>query len=209
MKNAIIVGAAAALSAAASADVLYSNFGDGDTYLLDRGWTLSYGGPLGGQVNEQAVAFTVTGGDYYFDTAEFAVILNWGPDIVYMGLHADDNGNVGAELETTTASGVTDPFVWSPPMVATFSGTTVLEEGMTYWLTMRTEETDALSSWAFNAIDDFGLRAWQVDGGGWNPTLGEPGTDSQRGVFRINGTAVPAPGVLTLLAPLALVRRRR
>ena len=210
MKHAwMIVIAVSGPPSVASADVLYSNFGDGDTYLLDRGWTLSYGGPLGGEVNEQAVAFTVTGGDYYFNTAEFAVLLNWGPDIVYMGLHADENGNVGAEIETTTASGVTDPFVWAPPMVATFSGSTVLEDGMTYWLTMRTAEEDALSSWAFNAIDDFGLRAWQTNGGGWNPTFGQPGTDSQRGVFRINGTAVPAPGTILLVAGLGFAGRRR
>jgi hypothetical protein len=209
MHKPLFLGAVALTAAAAHADVLYSNFGPGDTYSLDRGWTLSYGGPLGGDVYEQAVAFTVSGGDYYFDNAEVAVLLNWGPDIVYMDLHADDNGNVGDILESTTATGVTDPFVWAPPMVATFSGSTVLHDGQTYWLSMRTEQTDALASWAFNVIDDFGLYAWQLNGGGWNPEMGIPGTDSQRAVFRINATAIPAPATLTLLAPLALARRRR
>lgn len=211
-KNQFAIGCAVAFGAmGASGDVLYDNFGDGDTYLLDRGWTISYGGPLGGDVYEQAVAFTVTGGDYYFDSADLAVLNNFGPDLVYLALHADAGGNVGAVLESTSASGVTEPFVYAVPMNASFSGTTVLEDGQTYWLSLRTEETDALASWAFNAVDDFGLRAQQLNGGGWTPHYGDPGTDSQRGVFRINGTAVPAPGTsaLALFACTALCRRRR
>src|SRR5690606_2729385 len=42
----------------ASADVLFDNFGPGDTYSLDRGQTLAYGGPLGGDVYQAAVPIT-------------------------------------------------------------------------------------------------------------------------------------------------------
>ena len=77
----------------------------------------------------------------------------------------------------------------------------------------RTEEEDAWLSWAFNIVDDFGLRAWQLNNGPWNPAMGIPGTDSERGVFRINGTLVPAPGMLAMLAVAGLAapgsRRRR
>ena len=195
----------------AAAEVLYSNFGPDDTYSLNMGMTLSYGGPLAGEVNEAAVAFTVTGGDYYLDTAEFAVLHNWGPDIVYLDIRSDLDGSPGSILESTTASGVTDPFVWSPPMVAAFSGSLILQDGQTYWLAMRTEETDALMSWAHNVTDDFGLRAWQINGGGWNTAYGTPGTDSQRGVFRVNGTLVPGPGsaVIGVVGLLGAGRRRR
>ncbi len=211
-RNMIAVGCVlAAAGMGASGEVLYDNFGAGDTYSLDRGWTISYGGPLAGAVWEQAVAFTVTGGDYYFDSADLAVLNNYGPDLVYLDLHADAGGNVGAVLESTSASGVTDPFVYAEPMHAAFSGTTLLEDGQTYWLSLRTDQTDALASWAFNVIDEFGLRAYQLDGGGWMPEYGVPGTDSQRGVFRINATAVPAPGVpgVALLACAGFCRRRR
>jgi MYXO-CTERM domain-containing protein len=201
----------AASGAAASADVLYSNFGPGDAYDTTYGWTLSFGGPLGGDAFEDAAAFTVTGGDYYFDSAEVAVNHFWGPDLVHFNLHADDGGMPGLVLDSASASGVVTPGTIRPPMLASFGGDVVLEEGQTYWLALRTEETDAHLSWAFNVVDDFGLRAWQVNNGPWHPTLGIPGTDSERGVFRINGTGVPAPGAL---APLALVgaariRRRR
>lgn len=212
MKTRIIVGgmlAAIAVAATAEADVLYSNFGPDDTYALNIGAALSYGGPLGGQVNEAAVPFTVTGGDYYFDSAEVAILHSWGPDLVYADLRNDDNGAPGAVLETTSGSGVTNPFTWAPPMELAFSGGLLLEEGQQYWLALRTEETDALLSWAHNVVDDFGLRAWRMDGGPWNTAFGTPGTDSQRSVFRINATPVPGPGALALLGVAGLLCRRR
>ncbi len=196
----------------ASADVLYSNFAANDVYDTTFGWTLSYGGPLGGDAYEDAVAFTVTGGDYFFDSAEVAVNHFWGPDLVHFNLHADGGGVPGAVLDSTSASGVVSAGTLGPPMLADFGSDVVVEEGRTYWLALRTEETDAHLSWAFNVVDDFGLRAWQLNNGPWNPTKGTHGTDSERGVFRINGTFVPAPGPLALLglaAGAAGIRRRR
>ena len=193
----------------ASGDVIYSNFGAGDTYDLEYGWTLAYGGPLGGDSYEDAVAFTVTGGDFYFDSADVAVNHFWGPDLVHFNLHADDNGSPGSILDSSSASGVIASGTQSSPMTANFGGDLILQNGQTYWLALRTDEQDAWLSWAFNIVDDFGLRAWQVNNGPWNPTLGSPGTDSERGVFRINGTAVPAPGMAALLAIAGAVRIRR
>lgn len=202
----IAIAALAGLAPLASADVLYSNFGPGDTYALDRGATLAYGGPLGGEQHEAAVAFTVTGGDFYFDSAEVAVLHSWGPDLVHVHLMDDEAGAPGAVLESTTASGVTDPFVWAPPMVATFSGSLVLREGVQYWLALATEETDALLAWAENVEDDLGLRASRVNKGNWQTYQGDI---PPRPVFRINVTPVPTPGVLTLLALAACGPRRR
>ena len=203
--------AALSVEAAASADVLYSNFAPGDTYDTEYGWTLSYGGPLGGDAFEDAVSFTVTGGDYYFNSADVAVNHFWGPDLVYFDLHADAGGVPGAVLDFTSASGVHPPGTNGAPMTAHFGSDTILQNGQTYWLALRTETEDAWLSWAFNIVDDFGLRAWQVNNGPWNPAFGTPGTDSERGVFRINGTPVPAPGVLALLtiASAAFGGRRR
>jgi hypothetical protein len=180
----------AGLGGAAPADVLYSNFAEGDAYDTTYGWTLSYGGPLGGDAYEDAVPFTVTGGDYAFDSAEVAVNLFYGPDLVYANLHADAGGVPGEILDSTSASGAVTPGTLGPPMVVDFGGDVILEDGRTYWLALRTEETDALMSWAFNIVDDFGLRAWQLNNGPWNAAMGIPGTDSERDVFRINGTPV-------------------
>lgn len=198
-------------AAMARADVLYNNFGVNNAYDTTFGWTLSYGGPLGGDAYEDAVAFTVSGGDYRFDSAQVAVSRFWGPDVVHFNLHADDSGAPGTVLDSTSASGVVKPGTLGPPILADFGGDVILEDGQTYWLALRTEETDAHLSWAFNVVDDFGLRAWQLNNGPWHPTLGIPGTDSERGVFRIHGTPVPAPAALVLLAltSAAGFRRRR
>jgi hypothetical protein len=193
----------------ASADVLYSNFGPNNSYDTTFGWTLSYGGPLGGDAFEDAVPFTVVGGDYSFDSAEVAVSHFWGPDLVHFNLHADAGGVPGAVLDSTSASGVVAPGTLGPPMLAGFGGEVILEQGQTYWLALRTEETDAHLSWAFNVVNDFGPRAWQLNNGQWNPTMGIPGTDSERGVFRINGTPVPAPPALAVLALTVAARLRR
>lgn len=213
MKGMILVAGATvmACAAAAHAEVLYSNFGDNDTYDVEYAWTLTYGGPLAGDAYQDAVAFTVTGGDYYFNSADLAITHYYGPDLAYVSLHADDNGAPGTVLETTTARGTNEwnEFIQSSPTTATFSGTIVLEEGKQYWLSVRTETTDAWLGWAYNITDDFGLRAWKLNDGDWNPVYGIPGTDSERGVFRINGTLVPAPAALALLGIAGVTRRRR
>jgi uncharacterized protein (TIGR03382 family) len=194
---------------ASSADVLYSNFGPNNAYDTTYGWTLSYGGPLGGDAYEDAVPFTVTGGNYFFDSAEVAVNHFWGPDLVHFNLHADGGGVPGAILDSTSAAGVVTPGTLGPPMLANFGGDFILQSGQTYWVALRTVETDAHLSWAFNVVDDFGLRAWQLNNGPWNPAVGTPGTNSQRGVFRINATPVPAPGTLALIALVGAARLRR
>ncbi len=212
MKALIVVGGVLAAAAApAGADVLFSNFGPGDTYSLDRGQTLAYGGPLGGDVYEAAAPIMVTGGDYYLDRAEIAILHNWGPDLVFADIRADEGGAPGAVLETTSGMGVTPPFVWAPPMQLDFSGDLVLKEGVQYWLALRTDKTDALSSWALNVVDDFGLRAWRINDNPWDVGFGTPGTDSQRQVYRVHGTPVPGPATawLALIGLAATARRRR
>jgi hypothetical protein len=201
--------ALALLFTGAHADVLYSNFEQADLYALDIGETLSYGAPLGGDVYEHAVPFTVTGGDHYLDVAEVAILHSFGPDLVYADLRADAGGIPGDILESTSASGVTDPFIWAPPMALSFSGDLILQDGATYWLALKTAETDALLAWAHNVVDDFDLRAWRLNAGPWMPAHGDPGTDTERAVFRINATPVPAPGALVLVLAMAVGTRRR
>ncbi len=213
MHRTALAGSLLALAAtvAHAQTVLFDNYGPGDTYRTDMGMTLGEGGPVGGPKHEAAVPFTVTGGDFYFNTAEFSVILNWGEDIVFVDLRADDNGAPGQILQSTTASGVADPFELAPPMIADFGGSTILEDGATYWIAMSAQGPDALLSWA-HALEDWGHRAWRLDGGDWQTGFGTPGLDDQRGVLRITGTLVPTPGAAAVFAMAALAgaaRRRR
>ncbi len=198
-------------AAAADADVIYSNFGPGDTYLLNIGETLSYGGPLGGDAYEHAVPFTVMGGDYFLDSAEVAIAHYFGPDLVFADLRSDAGGSPGEVLETTRGAGTSPPDMLAPPLLLAFGGDLMLEEGATYWLAIRTDRTDALLGWAHNNVKDFGLRAWRVNEGPWNPVFGDPQTDTDRAVFRITATPVPGPGALGLAGVwmVGVVRRRR
>ncbi len=211
LSTAVALAFTAFTSAVTANEVLFDNFGPGDTYSLDSGALLGYGGPTFGETHEAATSFIVSGGDFYLNTAEFAILHNWGPDLVYADILADDGDTPGSILDSTSASGVTSPFVWAEPMTATFSGTIVLEEGKKYWLALRSEQEDASLGWA-SSLSDWGERAWRVDGGPWNTyTSSGPPLDDQRSAFRITGTIVPAPGALALLglAGLSATRRRR
>src|SRR5688572_11885581 len=123
------IAAVGAPGTTASADVLYSNFGLNDVYDVEYGWTLSYGGPLGGDAFEDAVAFTVTGGDYFFNSAEVAINHFWGPDLVHFNLHADGGGTPGTILDSSSGSGVVTPGTLAPPMMANFGGDIILQNG--------------------------------------------------------------------------------
>lgn len=212
--SACAFSAAAALavtSAATASEVLFDNFGPDDTYSLEMGASVGYGNPTFGETHEAATSFVVSGGDFYLDSAEFALLHNWGPDLVYANIHADDGDSPGSIIDSTSASGVTDPFVWAPPMMASFGGDVLLEDGKKYWLALKSEEVDASLAWA-SSLNDWGERAWRIDGEPWNTyTSSGPPLDDQRSAFRISGTAVPAPGALALLgiAGMTATRRRR
>lgn len=210
----MLLAAAAMLatSTAARADVLFSNFGPGDSYLGNAGWSLANGGPFGAHL-EDAVIFTVGangGSDYFFNSAEFGIGLLFGPNVLHVTLHSDSGGVPGAILEQVTViDGMgplsTEPGDFNPPVVANFSGNTILQSGMSYWLSVSTDtSTDSWAAWNENIMGDLGLRAFRENGGPWNPSTGNP-----RGVFRVNATPVPAPGALALLALAGAVARRR
>lgn len=204
--------AIAGCGSASTADILFDNFGPDNAYDTTYGWTLAYGGPLGGDIYEDAVPFTVAGGNSLFDFAEVAVNRFYGPDLVYFDLRADAGGVPGDVLASTVSSGTVEPGTLGSPMVVDFGGDVVLEDGKTYWLAARSEETDALLSWAFNVVDDFGVRAWRLNKGPWNAAKGIPGTDSERDVLRVHASPLSAcypdfttDGILDLFDFLAYV----
>lgn len=198
-------------SGAARADVLFNNFGPGDSYLGNTGWTVINGGPVGAHI-EEASSFTVSGGDFFFTTAEFGAGHLFGPNVLIVTLHDDAAGVPGDPIESVTLVDQllrfpNKPQTNYPPVVAPFSGGTVLRDGSTYWLSMSTvTDTDAWAAWNYNITGDLGLRAFREDSGPWSPHTGDP-----RGVFRVNGAPVPSPATLALPVALALraARRRR
>ena len=204
------------LASPARAAVLFNNFEPPNNgYVGNVGWTVSNGIDL--QVHlEQAAVFTVPGGSHFFDSVELALGHLFGPNVVHVTLHPDVGGAPGAPIRTVTVLDQINPMPTEPknnfpPVVANFGGTTVLEGGASYWISLSsdTSVSDSWLAWNYNRTGDLGTRAHRTDGGPWQVFSGS----DPRGAFRINGTPVPEPAAAIALAPAALtllrLRRRR
>ncbi len=207
MKRSILFGtavaAAMALTSVSTADVIFNNFGAGDSYQTNIGWTLSDGAPIGTD-NDQGDAFTVTGGNFFLDQIDVAIGLVVGTNRIFLDLYDDAGGQPGSVLESAIIDGQMGQFGQNNlPIVALFSGNTLLADGVQYWVIASTD-TDTWAAWNLNSTGDTRPHAFRADMGPW--TISE----NTRGAFRVIGS-LPAPGVLALfgLAGLGARRRRR
>lgn len=211
MLRAVLVVAGAAGST--HADVVFSNFGPGNTYLGNTGWTVVNISALGGHI-EESVSFTVPIGEALrLDMVEIAIGHLFGPNLLDARLHADSGGTgPGAVLEMITVVDQmlpmpTEPNVNNPLVVLGFSGASVLQPGGQYWISVSTATTEkSWAAWNENITGDQGLRAYRVDGSAWNLHAGNP-----RGAFRVHASPVPGPaGVMALgVAGSVAARERR
>ena len=207
MKRSILFGtavaAAMALTSVSTADVIFNNFGEGDTYQTGTGWTLSDGAPLGNDT-DQGDAFTVVGGSYFLDQIDVAIGLVTGINRIFLDLYDDAGGQPGSVLDSAVIDGQMGQFGGAnAPIVALFSGGTLLVEGVQYWVIASTD-VDTWAAWNLNSTNDIGPHAIRQNMGAWGIS------DNTRGAFRVIGT-LPAPGALALfgLAGLGARRRRR
>ena len=195
----LLVGAVAlTLSAAASAEVLFDNFGPGDSYNTSSGMTLGASGNW-----QQGNGFLIVGGSYYLDSIEAAIGFVNGQNDVTLMLYDDAGGLPGTPLEHIQLVGQMGGFGQNnPPLVFDFSGATLLQEGAMYYA-VASVPVGSWSAWNFNNQGDVGPRAQrQGDGGTWNVI------QDNRAAMRVNGT-IPGPGALALLALAGLASRRR
>jgi hypothetical protein len=175
-------------AAAVRGDVLFNNFGPNNAHLGNTGWSVAWGGPFGAYL-EEAVSFTPSA-NVFFSSAEIAIGHLWGPNVVYVRLHANGGLGPGVILESVTVNGQLLPFpnephINNPPIVATFSGAAALQAGVKYWVSVSSVVgEDAWLAWNYNTTEDRGERAYRQDGGPWNVFSGQ----DPRGAFRLNGT---------------------
>ena len=202
IQNALSLFCMLAISGSAAGDVFYDNFGPNDTYQTSSGYGFGGTNPN----FQQAMRFTVSG-NYLLTTGDFGISLSIGsnPSVFDIRVHADGGGLPGAVLEQVTMHDNLGPFgLFNPPVSVNFAGTTLLSAGQQYWISMSaTGFNDYV--WNANNTGDIGLRAFASNGGSWNPANGNEAI----GVFRLNGTLVPAPGALGFLAACMCAPRRR
>ncbi len=192
-----------ALCAPLQADVLHDNFGDNDFYDTIS-YTISDGSPLNTDRDQgEKLLFSE---DYYLDQVDAAMGLLMGQNIMNLSLYSDDGGLPGVILETSTVVDQMGPMgTVNPPVVFTFSGTTQMYAGTTYWL-IGSSENDTWAGWGKNTIGEIGVHAQRTE------LVWDLFDNSTVSAYRLYGSAVPTPSSLCLLAFggfAASSRRRR
>lgn len=188
------------------ADVVFNNFGPGDSFT---GGGLILQGPGVGSIGDvnQAAAFTVGPTGAYLTGIDIGITAggpgpSTGPiDIV---LAADAAGLPGAALQNSIVNVTT---TGQQIASAGYPGTLLLAPNTTYWV-IADAEGSFDGGWDFNSIGETGPTAGQSEGFPWS--LHNP---EQRFVFRVEGRLIPEPVSSLLLmsgvAGMTLGFRRR
>lgn len=185
-----------AICSAAFAQVAYDNFGPGDTFVENSGWTI-------GAASEQEIALQ-------FDSlatgilagVRFASFYLTGSTDLQIQLLEDSSNELGSVMKTWNitksdgAPGTITNLTSSDPSI-------ILTTGTTYWLEMTTT-SGGHHAWNFNDQGDTGRLAFNNSGGSWNYL------DNQDfGVFNVRLVPEPASMIALGVGVAALVARRR
>ena len=176
----------ALLAVPTQADIIYDNFGPGDTYHQNTGWTLSGGSPIDKDWDQgSAFALDSFGMDYYLDTIDLAVGLVSGPNELDVWLMTDSAGEPDTIIESFHFSDEMGSFGdLSPPLTANSLLNPLLEADEQYWLIASATGPDTWAAWNLNSTGDVGLRAYRADLGTWGVS------ERTKGVFRVTGTPI-------------------
>src|SRR6266508_2429144 len=181
-----------AATAQVRADIIFSNFGPGDTYQDVNG---PFIGGFTGITFDTGHAFTPRGSSFSLDGIELAANLISGPNELDVWLTSDAGGVPGIIIESWHLSGEMGPYPLINPAlgVRSISHPVLLEDVEDLVVGLATSYT--LAIWNENSICQFGAIAQRADGGPWNRFF------FLEGAFRVTGTPVivPEPSTLFLL----------
>ena len=197
----------AAAPLAAHAVVIFSDFGPGDSFDHNIGWTIG----LSGFNFPSAMPFSVSGGSYNLGSIALAVSWVQGPNQLQVKLADDAGGAPGSILEDFAFVDAMGKFGTAVPLLEANSlAHPLLQDGHTYWLEAGVPTSDTWAAWNWNTVGVVGgsqmsdASPWKWDG------------SSSTGAFRISTDPVPEPsaGLLLLaglgaLGALAASRRNR
>ena len=186
MKRLMMAGLCAAALAvlavpAARADVLYDNFGPGDSYQTGIGWTI--GAPGGGDFWEQGDPFDVSG---TYTLSQVTAAGGWvvGPNKYVLFLMDDAGGQPGNVIEEYDFSDIGQFGGNNPTLVGVSYLNPELDDGNTYWLIASCDPA-AWCAWNWNNTGDAGLHAWRTNGGPWST-----GGGNTRGAYRVEADPI-------------------
>ncbi len=206
------------LSGIAHGDVIFDNFNytPNEPKYGGLAYSINVNDPFGIPDFAIGQTFVVSGGDYTFDTlvapilySEFIGGINAG-----LTLSLYTNGGDGLPdilLESATFSDLPEYTPDEPVVDFAFSGTTVLQDGTRYWITASVPDGEEFYSfgWMWN-FDDSLVAPFAIseDGGPW-----QGGVDDDiylpQAAFRVEGTLIPTPGVMSGVFAMGLLAARR
>jgi hypothetical protein len=178
----------------ARADLIFSNFGPGESYNLD-------GGPVVGLGQVVGNAFTVpTTSAYRLDSITAALTFVSGPvNSVTLSLETDINNQPGKTLESWTLTDLPPIAHDNPPSTVTSVLHPLLKAGTQYWVVASNPDPTQTSnnSWNFTSPDVQGL-VWSNNSGTSIAT---------QSAFSVSGSLsiVPEPATMTLTSVAVLI----
>ena len=203
MRLFVCILAVALSSMSASASLIYSTFGPGDSYSNDGSASIGGTKAFPGGFQSVANGFTVSGSDFQLGKIEVATVLGSGANSLDVSLAADNGGTPGAVLESFSLSGLMTGF---PGGILSLSSTThpLLLQGSSYWVVVEAGAADTAAGWldALPHVD--GKHAWN-NGSGWQTAAIDIGQQA----FRVSAIPEPATMSLLVLGGLATLIRRR
>ncbi|HYL65276.1 MAG TPA: M23 family metallopeptidase [Candidatus Methylomirabilis sp.] len=166
--------------------LIFSNFGPGDTFSDQHGWSLGFvcGPPLCVPAYSQVVAngFSVAGKDFTLDKIEVALSGSNGVSELDMAIRSDSGDQPGPILETFHISGVIPVFPSGAKVSVSSSLRPSLAAGSKYWIVINMSDPNSRGAWDFNTINDIGpLGTLNAFGGSWFIS------NATRGAFRVTG----------------------
>jgi hypothetical protein len=185
------------LSAPARADIIFNNFGPGDSYQRLLGQS------VGGRFHQDAGdRFAPLGSDYILDRVVLPLSLIGGTDGVDVLLMTSLNGVPGSVIESWHVATLPPFGSVHPPTVLDSLLHPLLTDCVPYFVVASVPLSDNTSLvWNNNAVGDHGPLAIRQNGGNWfviNDALG-------RGALRLEGDPVPEPSMVALVGLGGLV----
>ena len=176
------------------ADVIFSNYDEGDTHSTTSGWAVLYN-VVPPHVPEDSdwdmgMTFTPVGQDYYLDKIEVTVGVDSaaGDNVLDVLLMSDDNGQPGDVIEAIQLTDAMPEFEWFvhiPPIEAESVSRPILTADTPYWVVLSVPVEGTWADWFKKTpMDDLGVRA-MCDDGTWGVA-----SDVTPSVFRVSGTPV-------------------